>query len=112
VLGIQCLVVVAKDVVESAEESQAHADLWMEGTIDVGQQIVGFRDELVALFQVALCDLGLAVGEKVVGVGCLGGNVLDNWIHVENVFLVEGFLVFGLEVVLAQEDLNSILLAE
>lgn len=111
-LGIKGLAVIAEDVVESAEEAQTHADLGMEGAVDVGQKIVGLGDKLVTLFQVALLDLGLTVGEEVVGVSCLGRHVLDDGVHVEDVILVEGLSVLRLEVVLTEKDLDAVLLAE
>jgi hypothetical protein len=100
-LAIQCLSHVAKNVVKAREKAQTHADLGMQCAIDVCEQMIGLGDELVAFFQVALLDLGLAVGEEVVGVGGLGGHVFDERVQTENVLFVEGLFVTRLEEVFA-----------
>jgi len=78
----------------------------MQSAVHVSQQIVGFRDEFEALFEKALLYFGLAVREKVIRIGGFGWNVFYDWIQIENIVVVEGFLF---EIVLAQQDLNAVM---
>ena len=112
VLGGERLAVLAEYVVEARQEAQTHADLRVEGAIDVVEQIVGLGDELVAVLEEALLDLGLAVGEEAVGVAGLRRHVLHHREHVEDVVVVEGLLVLALHAVVAQHELHAVLGAE
>ena len=90
----------------------------MHGTVDVVQQVEGLVDELVAVLEETLLDLGLAGGVEVVGVGGPWVDVLDDGEDVDHVLVVEdgatvGTVVgLGVEAVLLELELDPSLHAD
>ena len=59
-LELQCLWIISHDVIKPGQHALTLGDFWMHGAVDVVQQVQGLVDQFVAVFQVALLDLGLA----------------------------------------------------
>lgn len=127
------LSVIAHDVVEAGQETQAGADLHVHGSIYIIEQVQSLIDELTAFFQEAyeaaqvarsglgknhshfpqptvsrtLLYFGLPTLEEVEGIRSLGVDMLDHRKDVEHVFLSEGRLVAAVEAVLLQQNLGQ-----
>ena len=107
-----------RHIISPGKHSQALCDLWVHGTVDVVQEVECLVDELVAVLEEALLDLGLAGGVEVVGVGGPWVDVLDDGEDVDHVFVVEdgaavGAVVgLGVEAVLLQLQLDPSLHAD
>ena len=67
----KCLLVIAHDVVESCKELVTRSNLWMDWSVYIVEQVESFTDQLVAITQESLLDLGLTTSEEVVGIRCL-----------------------------------------
>lgn len=104
--------VLTHNIIQSGNHSQTLRNLWMHRPVHIIQQIQCLADQLEPILQEPLLDLVLACRVEIVGVSSPRIYMLDNGEYVEDVLFEKHKLIFGIQVVITQKDLQASFEAE